>query len=124
MRWLPVLALVGCIEPLTLDEQPHSRELGVGESTEIELWSLRFDVDGYEQSIDLPTLRALPRATLDEIWLLDMPLEGLVENSLAQLADLPIDNALDMGKHLNQYLTASGWFTKGAKKFLEGQGKG
>jgi enoyl-CoA hydratase/carnithine racemase len=30
---------------------------------------------------------------------------------------MPLDNALDMGKHLNSFLSASGWFAEGGRKF-------
>jgi hypothetical protein len=30
---------------------------------------------------------------------------------------MPLDNALDMGKHLNSFLSASGWFAEGGKRF-------
>ncbi|NCG22179.1 MAG: hypothetical protein GWP91_24450, partial [Rhodobacterales bacterium] len=91
---LPFLWLTACVQPL----QPHSAqvdsELKPGETRSVELWMLEFNVEGYEQSISLDTLNSLPQSVLDDIWLLDMPLLGLVENSLAQLRDLPIDEAL------------------------------
>ena len=34
---------------------------------------------------------------------------------------MPLDNALDMGKHLNSFLSASGWFAEGGKKFAARQ---
>ncbi len=94
MRILPLLALIACVDPLPQPELFSVGELGVGESRTVELWMIEMNVFGYEQTIDLDTLRSLPQSTLDDIWLLDLPLHGLIENSLVQLADLPIDDAL------------------------------
>lgn len=35
---------------------------------------------------------------------------------------MPLDNALDMGKHLNSFLSASGWFAEGGRKFAAEKG--
>lgn len=96
-RWA-VLAILGlgCVQPLEPRPAEDLSELEPGETRTVELWMLELNVDGYEQSIDLETLRGLPQSTLDETWLLDMPLLGLVESTLGQLRDLPIDQALDL----------------------------
>ena len=95
-RLLPCLLLAACVQPLEPNPSEDTSELSVGETRSVELWMLEFNVDGYEQAIDLETLRGLPQSTLDDTWLLDMPLLGLVESSLLQLRDLPIDQALDL----------------------------
>jgi len=94
MRFLPLLALLGCIDPLPEPETVTYGELGVGDSRVVELWMMEMNVEGYQQTIDLDTLQSLPQVTLDDIWLLDLPLHGLIENSLLQLSDLPVDEAL------------------------------
>lgn len=86
---LPLLA--GCIEPLTVEPEPAKPELAVNETRRIELRYLRFDVEGFEQTLTLDDLRALPQSTLDGVWLLDLELTPLVQNALTQLKTLPPD---------------------------------
>ena len=54
---------------------------------------------------------------------LDPKAVALTRETFRAAETMPLDNALDMGKHLNQYLTASGWFERGAKQFLDTQKK-
>ncbi len=94
---IPLMALLAaCVEPLQPTPVVVHSDLQPGETRSVELWMLEFNVEGYEQAVDLDTLKGLPDATLEDIWLLDMPLLGLVENSLQQLRDLPIDQALGL----------------------------
>jgi hypothetical protein len=81
----------GCIEPLTIEPEPEQPEVAIGETRHIELRYLRFDVEGFEQSLTLEDLRALPNSTLDGVWLLDLELSPLVQNALTQLKTLPSD---------------------------------
>ncbi|KIG17548.1 hypothetical protein DB30_03249 [Enhygromyxa salina] len=86
-----MLLLGGCIEPLTIEDDPPQAEIAVSETRRIELRYLRFDVEGFEQVLTLDDLRAMPQATLDGVWLLDLELTPLVQNALTQLKQLPPD---------------------------------
>jgi enoyl-CoA hydratase/carnithine racemase len=70
---------------------------------------------------DANTLEAVEADFVGRLMALDSRAVALTRETFRAAENMPLDNALDMGKHLNQYLTASGWFTKGAKKFLDGQ---
>lgn len=88
---LSLAATAGCIEPLTIEQEPQQPDLAVNETRRVELRYLRFDVEGFEQSLTLADLRALPQRTLDGVWLLDLELTPLVQNALTQLKTLPTD---------------------------------
>ena len=90
------LGLGACVAPLAPPPPVDTRPLAVGETRPVDLRMLRLEVEGYEQSVGLEVLEALPRESLEEIWLLDLPLQGLVVNSLGALADLPVDQALEL----------------------------
>jgi len=67
--------------------------LAVGQSVNVQLYSMRLDVTGYEQVITLADLQALPRATREKMWLYNLDLNGhdgsprLLDNALAQIRD-------------------------------------
>jgi hypothetical protein len=82
---------VGCIEALSVEDPQPQPELAVQETRRIELRYLRFDVEGFEETLTLEDLRALPQSTLDGVWLLDLELTPLVENALTQLKTMPAD---------------------------------
>ncbi|AKT36148.1 hypothetical protein [Chondromyces crocatus] len=86
---LLVATLSGCVTEVTLDETPSPSALGVGESRDIELRFLRFDVEQFKQSLTLDDLQALPTRVLEDTWLLDLDMSSLVQNSLQQVAYLP-----------------------------------
>lgn len=88
-------SLVGaCIEPTPseLDEELLPPP-GSGEARVVELRFLRFDVENVEQALDLEDIKALPRSTLEKVWLFDLDVRPLARNALRQLADLPPDEA-------------------------------
>jgi hypothetical protein len=85
-----------CIEPITLEPETTPGEVGVGETRTIELRHVRLDVEGFGKAVTLEQLRALPSSVLDGVWLLDMELRGLVENTLGLLRDLPTAEAADL----------------------------
>ncbi len=93
--WASLLA-PGCIEPLSLDAEPPASELAVGETRRVELRFMRLDVEGFGKTVTIDTLRSLPKAVLDDVWLLDMELTGLVRNALEQLRDLPAAEAASL----------------------------
>ena len=95
---LPALLLLGCIEPLTVDTEQAQPELAVQETRRIELRYLRFDVEGFEETLTLEDLRALPQTTLDNVWLLDLELTPLVQNALLQLKQLPPDQVAELSQ--------------------------
>ncbi len=92
---LPMALLLGCVEPLEEAAAPTSTPLSVGESRTVELRFLRFDVSAFQQKVTLTDLRAISRATLDDVWLLDLPIQRFAENSLAQLRDMDALTAAD-----------------------------
>lgn len=47
---------------------------------------------------------------------LDPAAVALTRETFRAAETMPIDNALDMGKHLNQFIAASGWFADGARR--------
>lgn len=81
---LPLLpwVLSGCFEPITLVQDVPQGELPAGATREVELRALRLDVEGFEQTLTLADLKSLPRATLEELWLLDLEMLPLVTNTL------------------------------------------
>jgi enoyl-CoA hydratase/carnithine racemase len=50
---------------------------------------------------------------------LDPDAVRLTRETFRAAENMPIDNALDMGKHLNQLLATSGWFAEGAARGLK-----
>lgn len=95
MRSLVVALLAaGCISPLapppSLDPGPA---LEIGESREAVVRHLRLEVEGFEKSVDLDALQRLPPSVRDGLWLLDVPLDGLVRNALDGLSALSLQEA-------------------------------
>lgn len=86
-------APAACVQEVTVEEAAPATELGVGESRTVELQFLRFDVDEFKQTLTLEDLRDLPRATLEESWLLDLDMTPLVESALGQVTNLPPEEA-------------------------------
>lgn len=54
-------------------------------------------------------------AFIEHLLGLDPDAVALTRETFRAAENMPIDNALDMGKHLNQMLAASGWFAEGAR---------
>jgi hypothetical protein len=91
---LPLLA-GSCGEDTVLvppDDIPDP-DVGVDETRNVQLRFMRFDVEGFEQRLDLEDLQALPPKTLDAIWVLDLALHQLTLNSLAQIRDMSDEEA-------------------------------
>lgn len=86
----------GCADELVVQEELPQAELPVGETRRIELRALRFEVEGFEKTLGLDELRALPQTTLDGVWLLDLELSPLVQNALTQLETMPADEAAQL----------------------------
>ncbi len=82
------LVAVGCIEPLSEPVEKTPRAMTMGESRTIDLRFLRLDVKGFRQTLTLADLREIPKATLDAVWLHDLPVQRFAENSLGQLRDM------------------------------------
>lgn len=88
MKRLALLTLLaGCFEPITLAPEVASPALTPGATREVELRALRLDVEGFEQTLTLDDLKSLPRATLEELWLLDLQMQPLVANTLLFVRD-------------------------------------
>ncbi|MCB9526267.1 MAG: acetyltransferase [Myxococcales bacterium] len=80
---------LGCTEPVTVTEPAPQAPLAAGQARTVELRALALEVERFQQVLTLEDLRALPRATLDEVWLLDLDMTPLVRNALAWLRDAP-----------------------------------
>ncbi|WP_437983106.1 acetyltransferase [Sorangium sp. So ce117] len=90
-------ALPGCVEAVTVEQAPPPPALGMNESRTLTLEFLRFDARGFAKTLTLEELKAIPRPTLEGIWLLDLDISTLIENALlkvmymapAEIAALP-----------------------------------
>jgi hypothetical protein len=82
-------AAPGCMKAVTVDDPPPPTELAVGQSRSVELQFLRFDAKKFAKTLTLEDLKAIPRPTLEETWLLDLDLTALIENSLLRLTYMP-----------------------------------
>jgi len=65
---------------------------------------------------DTNALETAARSFVDHLAGLDPAAVALTRETFRAAENMPIDNALDMGKHLNQLIAASGWFAQGAKR--------
>ncbi|MFO0602259.1 MAG: acetyltransferase [Polyangiales bacterium] len=94
MRALALTAL--CLTAACLDRMPDVVEenhapLAVNERREVELRYLRFDVVNYQKTLTRADILALPAATRERLWLLDLDLRNsaraprLLDNSLAAI---------------------------------------
>jgi len=63
-------------------------------------------------------LEKLSAEFLGRLAALDRDAVRLTRESFRAAENMPLDNALDMGKHLNQLVAASGWFAEGAARAL------
>lgn len=78
----------GCSEDaITTPAAPDP--LAPGETREVDLRYLRFDVEGFAKTNTLEQLRAMPRRVLQDVWLLDLDARPLMINALEALRDLP-----------------------------------
>lgn len=84
---ISLVFFVGCIEPVTVEQEREAAVIEVGQTREIELRTLRLDVEDYRQTLTLEDLQRLPRATLEELWLLDLEMQPLVTNTLLFLRE-------------------------------------
>lgn len=94
LPWLALmLALPACLEvPENLVEpETEAPEVEQGQSRSLELRFQRLDVEGYEQTVTLDDLQALPDGITEDLWLLDLDLRPLSKNALDQLVALPVD---------------------------------
>lgn len=88
-RTFLALLLTGCFEPITVVQDLPQGEIQAGATREVELRALRLDVEGFQQTLTLDDLKSLPRATLEELWLLDLEMQPLVTNTLLFVRDAP-----------------------------------
>lgn len=101
--------LVACSAP----PSEHAAEpvpLEVGDARTIVLHTFALDVRDYELVLDAEALRALPPAAIDELWLLDLPMQPVVLEILHRLARLPAEerDALEpAAANLQALLTAT-----------------
>lgn len=94
MRLALALALLpACVAPLPEPVEGPSAPLDVGETRAVEIRHLALEVDRFEKSLDLEAMRRLPPSVLDQLWLLDVSMDGLVQNALDQLAALTLTEA-------------------------------
>lgn len=89
---LCTLVAVGCSNDLPDYSTPPP--LAIGESREIELRYVRFDVTNFEQTFTRQDLLDLPRDVRERLWLLDLDISGgeaapmLLDNALASIRTL------------------------------------
>ncbi|WP_437811541.1 acetyltransferase [Sorangium sp. So ce1078] len=82
-------ALPGCVDAVTVEQPPPPAALGVNESRALTLEFLRFDARRFAKTLTLDELRAIPRPTLEGIWLLDLDIAALIENALLKVMYMP-----------------------------------
>ncbi|WP_437778652.1 acetyltransferase [Sorangium sp. So ce1097] len=82
-------ALPACVDAVTVEQAPPPAALGVRESRTLTLEFLRFDARGFAKTLTLEELRAIPRPTLEGIWLLDLDISALIENALLRAMYMP-----------------------------------
>ncbi|WP_437569590.1 acetyltransferase [Sorangium sp. So ce542] len=82
-------ALPGCVDAVTVDLPPPPAALGVNESRTLTLEFLRFDAKRFAKTLTLDELKAIPRPTLEGIWLLDLDIAALIENALLKVMYMP-----------------------------------
>ncbi|CAN98822.1 hypothetical protein predicted by Glimmer/Critica [Sorangium cellulosum So ce56] len=82
-------ALPGCVEAVTVEQAPPPPALGVRQSRTLTLEFLRFDARGFAKTLTLDELKAIPRPTLEAIWLLDLDISTLIENALLKVMYMP-----------------------------------
>jgi enoyl-CoA hydratase len=68
---------------------------------------------------DAGELESLTADFAGRLAALDPDAVALTRETFRAAENMPIDNALDMGKHLNQLLATSGWFAEGARRGLD-----
>lgn len=92
---LVLLALgMGCsADEVGMPSEPG--QIAVGETREVDLRYLRFDVKGFTETNTLEELRAMPRRVLQDVWLLDLDARPLLVNALQALRDQP-DEEVEM----------------------------
>ncbi len=88
---VPALAALAACSPDSIQTPGEPDVLAAGESREVDLRYLRFDVEGFAKTNSLAQLRAMPRRVLQDVWLLDLDVRPLLVNSLQALLDLPAD---------------------------------
>ncbi|MBZ5713358.1 acetyltransferase [Nannocystis pusilla] len=89
-------ALLGsgaCIDEVAVPAAEVPTESALGQPKRVVLRSLRFEVDDFEQAVDLEQMRKLPRKVLDDLWLIDFDLTESVTVVLDELRALPPDEA-------------------------------
>jgi hypothetical protein len=91
---LSLITAAGCATAPTLEPVPEGTPMGVGESRQVELRFLRFDVQNFEQTLTRKDVNALPAHVKDRLWLLDLDLSNgptsphLLDNALAAIRAL------------------------------------
>ena len=105
----PLLCLLACAaEDVVVEGEVQPRAMAVNETRTLELRYLELNVEAFERRLTLNDLRAVPMPILDELWLLDLPLEGFVENALAQIATAPPEQLeTQSARNLQRLLTMS-----------------
>lgn len=84
------LALVACsADGLTLADDDPPVPLLPGESRTVVLRHLRFEVKDYEKALTLEQVRSLPRRVLEDVWLFDLELGPLVDDTLGKIREMP-----------------------------------
>jgi hypothetical protein len=105
----PGAAFVGCATAAEPVPGPPGA-LSVGQSREVELHFLRFDVSNFEQTLTRKDVQDLPLAVKQRLWLLDLDLSNgpnaprLLDNALAAIRALDPATLSPAGKNLQKLL--------------------
>lgn len=106
-----LVALVASCTDAPIAPVVEDDPLVVGQSREIELRYLRFDVSNYAITLDREDLQALPADTRRRLWLLDLDLSSgpssprLLENNLAAIRALDPDTLDPAARNMRGLLT-------------------
>lgn len=104
------LLLAGCVAPLEDPAAPNDEPLALGESRDVDLRFLRFDVQNFEQTLTREDLLDLPADTRERLWLLDLDLRAgpntprLLDNALVAIRDLDASTLSPASRNLQQLL--------------------
>jgi hypothetical protein len=91
-------ALASCALKVPEARPPDTTPLEVGQSRDVTLRYLRFDITGFKKTLTKADLLALPLETRRRLWLLDLNIAGtngaprLIDNSLRAIRDLNPDD--------------------------------
>jgi hypothetical protein len=106
-----VTALLGplaCVDDVAVPPAEGPAESAIGQPQRVVLRALRFEVENFEQAVDLETMRRLPRKILDDLWLIDFDLTEsvtIVLNELRALSPAEADALSPPARNMRRLLS-------------------